>query len=212
MYLGLIGVGVWIAIVLLRYQKGLERARLVRRPARLRARVRALPLAAIAGPADFIWHEAYGFENQIDSTYSPPHQGLFYAGAMLATIPAASAWQRRVERADAARVPAHGVLDHLVIAVMLFVVHQILPFYGGGIAAPRGLPGRPRRPCRRVLAGRRRRPHRRARAGAHALRRRRWPFYFFSIHAEIAGILLFTIVLMGAILLMRAAGGSRPAR
>ena len=41
-----------------------------------------------------IWHGAYGFENQIDSTYSPPHQGLFISGAMLATIPAASAWKR----------------------------------------------------------------------------------------------------------------------
>jgi hypothetical protein len=204
MYLGLTGLGVWIAIVLLRYQKGLDDLDFSAVPRGYGLAFAALPLAAIAGPADFIWHEAYGFENQIDSTYSPPHQGLFYAGALLATIAAASAWQRRDMVKPSLRefLPAaFGVTS--LIAVMLFVIHQILPFYGGGIAATQDFQD--------DLAGR-------ADAfapGADAVHTEglanalthygdaAWPYYFFSTHASTAGIMLFTVVLMGAILLMR---------
>ena len=204
MYLGLIAVGVWIALVLLRYQKGLDDLDWSAVPRGYGLAFIALPLAAIAGPADFMWHQAYGFENQIDSTYSPPHQGLFYAGALLATIAAASAWQRRDVTAPSLRefLPAAFSVTSL-IAVMLFIVHQILPFYGGGIAATQDFQD--------DLAGR-------ADAfapGADAVHTEglaralthygdaAWPYYFFSTHASTAGIMLFTVVLMGAILAMR---------
>jgi len=204
MYLGLTAVGVWIAIVLLRYQKGLDDLDWSAVPLGYGLAFVALPLAALAGPADFIWHQAYGFENQIDSTFSPPHQGLFYAGALLATIAAASAWQRR-------DVVAPSLREHLpvavsvtsLVAVMLFVVHQIVPFYGGGVAATQDFQD--------DIASR-------ADAfspGADAVHTEglskalthygdeAFPYYFFSTHASVAGILLFTAALMGAVLLMR---------
>jgi hypothetical protein len=204
MYLGLTAVGVWIAVVLLRYQKGFDELDWSAVPLGYGLAFIALPLAALAGPADFIWHEAYGFENQIDSTYSPPHQGLFYAGALLATIAAASAWQKKDMVKPSLRefLPTAFSITSL-IAVMLFVVHQILPFYGGGIAASGDFQD--------DLAGR-------ADAfspGADAVHTEglakalthygdaAWPYYFFSTHASTAGIMLFTIVLMGAILAMR---------
>ena len=204
MYLGLTGLGVWIAIVLLRYQKGLEQLDWSAVPRGYRLAFAALPLAAIAGPLDFIWHEAYGFENQIDSTFSPPHQGLFYAGAMLAAIPAASAWQRDW-KAPPLRCFYPVVFSVTsVIAAMLFVVHQLLPFYGGaGVVATQGFQD--------DIAGR-------ADAfspGADAVHTEglsqaltnygddAFPYYFFSVHTAVAGILLFTIAFMGAILLMR---------
>jgi hypothetical protein len=203
MYLGLTAVGVWIAVVLLRYQKGLDDLDWSAVPRGYGLAFIALPLAALAGPADFIWHQAYGFENQIDATYSPPHQGLFYAGAMLATIAAASAWQRRDMTTPSLRefLPTAFSITSL-ITVMLFVVHQILPFYGGGIAATGAFQD--------DIAGR-------ADAfapGADAVHQEglakalthygdaAWPFYFFSTHASTAGIMLFTVVLMGAILVM----------
>jgi hypothetical protein len=204
MYLGLIAVGVWIALVLLRYQKGLDDLDWSAVPRGYGLAFVALPLAALAGPADFIWHEAYGFENQIDSTFSPPHQGLFYAGALLATITAASAWQKR-------DVVTPSLREHLptafsvtsVTAVMLFVIHQIVPFYGGGVAATQAFQD--------DIASR-------ADAfspGADAVHTEglsralthygddAFPYYFFSTHASVAGILLFTVALMGAVLLMR---------
>jgi hypothetical protein len=204
MYLGLTAVGVWIAVVLLRYQKGFDELDWSAVPRGYGLAFIALPLAAIAGPADFMWHQAYGFENQIDSTYSPPHQGLFYAGALLATIAAASAWQKREVVAPTLRefLPAAFSVTSL-ITVMLFVVHQILPFYGGGIAATQAFQD--------DLSGR-------ADAfapGADAVHTEglakalthygdaAWPYYFFSTHASTAGIMLFTVVLMGAILAMR---------
>src|SRR3954451_6554218 len=94
LYAGLVSLGVWIALVLLRHQPNHQKLDISLIPRGYGLAVIALPLAAIAGPADFTWPSAYGFENQIDSTYSPPHQGLFISGAMLATIPAASAWKR----------------------------------------------------------------------------------------------------------------------
>jgi hypothetical protein len=204
MYLGLTAVGVWIAIVLLRYQKGLDELDWAAVPRGYGLAFIALPLAALAGPADFIWHEAYGFENQIDSTFSPPHQGLFYAGALLATIAAASAWQKR-------DIVAPSLREHLptafsvtsLIAVMLFVVHQIVPFYGGGVAATEAFQD--------DIAGR-------ADAfspGADAVHTEglaralthygddAFPYYFFSTHASVAGILLFTAALMSGILVVR---------
>ena len=67
MYLGLTALGVWIAIVLLRYQKGFDILDWSFVPRGYGLAFLALPVAAIAGPADFMWHSAYGFENQIDS-------------------------------------------------------------------------------------------------------------------------------------------------
>jgi hypothetical protein len=204
MYLGLIGIGVWIAIVLLRYQKGLEVLDWSAVPRGYRLAFAALPLAAIAGPLDFIWHEAYGFENQIDSTFSPPHQGLFYAGAMLAAIPAASAWQRGWKAPPLSCFWPVVFSVTSVIAAMLFVVHQMLPFYGGaGVVATDGFQD--------DIAGR----TDAFSPGADAVHTEglsqaltnygddAFPFYFFSVHTAVAGVLLFTIAFMGAILLMR---------
>jgi hypothetical protein len=204
MYAGLIGLGVWIALVLLRYQKGTDELDFSAVPRGYGLAFVALPLAALAGPADFIWHEAYGFENQIDSTYSPPHQGLFYAGAMLAAIPVASAWQRRDVIAPSLRefLPATISMTS-VVAAMLFVVHQIVPFYGGGVATTQAFQD--------DIASR-------ADAfspGADAVHTEglsralthygdeAFPYYFFSTHLSVAGILLFTVALMGGILLLR---------
>lgn len=203
MYLGLTGLGVWIAIILLRYQKGLDELDWSAVPRGYALAFAALPLAAVAGPADFIWHEAYGFENQIDSTFSPPHQGLFYAGAMLAAIPTASAWQRRATAPSLREFLPTVFSLTSVVAAMLFVVHQIVPFYGGGVVATEGFQD--------DIAGR-------ADAfspGADAehvegLSRaltnygdQAFPYYFFSTHTAVAGILLYTIAMMGMILLMR---------
>ena len=161
----------------------------------------ALPLAAIAGPADMIWHGAYGFENQVDSTYSPPHQGLFISGAMLATIPAASAW-KRPGNAPSLREFLPAVLSVTSAAsVMLFIIHQYVPFYGGAVA--------PSTPFQDDLAGR---ADAYSEMGPHAEGLARalvnygddaWPFYYFSTHLSAAGILLFTAVTIGAILIMR---------
>ena len=202
MYAGLIGLGVWIGRIVLRYQsdrRGLDFSAI---PSGYTLALVSLPLAAISGPADFAWHSAFGFENQIDSTYSPPHQGLFISGALLAAIPVASAWQRR-EFAPSLRTHLPALLSVTVlVAVALFVVHQIVPFYAAAATTE---------DFQRDIAGR-------ADAyapGGEAVHEEglykalthygdeAFPYYYFSIHQAVAGILLFTAVLMAGVLLMR---------
>jgi hypothetical protein len=202
MYLGLTGIGVWIAVVLLRYQKGLDDLDWSAVPRGYGLAFVALPLAAIAGPADFLWHSAYGFENQIDSAYSPPHQGLFIAGALLAAIPAASAWQRRGTAPSLREYLPTVFAMSSVVGVMLFVIHQLVPFYAGVSTTS---------DFQRDLEGR-------ADAfapGADAVHSeglsealthygdQAFPYYFYSTHHTVGGILLFTAVLFGGVLLMR---------
>jgi hypothetical protein len=202
MYLGLIATGVWIAMVMTRHQDDLRALDFSAVPRGYGLAIIALPLAAIAGPVDFMWHSAYGFENQIDSAYSPPHQGLFIAGALLGAIAAASTWHR-AEVAPSLRNLLPAVFSMTaVISVMLFITHQLVPFYvgmaatqdfqddiagraeayapGSGIEHPEGL--------------------------ASALTHYgddAFPFYFYSTHHLVGGILLFTAVLIGALLFMR---------
>ena len=75
---------------------------------------------------------------------------------------------------------------------MLFVIHQLVPFYGG-VVAPRRR-SRTISPASRTRSRRRRAHHTEGLAQAlDALRRRRvWPYYFYSTHHTVAGILLFT--------------------
>jgi hypothetical protein len=202
MYAGLGALGVWIALVLLRHQESRQVLDISLIPRGYGLAVIALPLAALSGPADFIWHSAYGFENQVDSTYSPPHQGLFISGAMLAAIPGASAWKRAGDKPSLTEF-LPGVLSVTAVAsVMLFVIHQIVPFYGGSVAPTKGfqddLAGRAD-----AYAGT---TESHAEGLAHALVNYgddAWPFYFYSTHLTAAGILLFTAVTIGAVLLMR---------
>jgi hypothetical protein len=202
MYAGLTLTGVWIAIVLLRRQRGEPELDFSAVPRGYGLAIVALPLAALAGPIDFMWHEAYGFENQVDSAYSPPHQGLFIAGGLLGAIAAASAWQRPgVAPSLRMHLPAAFSIA-AVAAVMLFVVHQLVPFYAGVSTTADfqdDLAGRAD-----AFAG-----------GADAVHTEglaraitnygddAFPYYFYSTHHTVGGILLFTAVLIGAVLLMR---------
>ncbi|HET8757078.1 MAG TPA: hypothetical protein VFM58_13755 [Solirubrobacteraceae bacterium] len=204
MYLGLIAVGVWIALVMLRYQRGLYHLEWSAVPLGYGFAIIALPLAAIAGPADFMWHQAYGFENQIDSTFSPSHQGLFYSGAMLATIAGAAAWQRRDVVTPTLRehLPAAFSVTSL-LAVMLFIVHQIVPFYGGGVAATQAFQDDiASRPDAFAPGSGAEHAEGLARALTH-YGDAAFPYYFYSTHASVAGILIFTAALIGMVLVMR---------
>ena len=202
MYTGLTALGVWIATVLLRHQPDRQVLDISMIPRGYGLAVIALPLAALAGPADFTWHSIYGFENQVDSAYSPPHQGLFIAGALLAAIPAASAW-RRNWRAPSLRDFLPAILSVTAVAgVMLFVIHQLVPFYAG-VSTTSDFQDDLKRYADAYGGG----------SGTHHVEGLAraithygdgpWPFYFYSTHHTVAGMLLFTTVVMGAVLLLR---------
>jgi hypothetical protein len=200
MYLGVIGLAVWITMVVLRHQDDHQVLDISQIPYGYGLAVIALPLAAVAGPADFIWHSSFGFENQIDSTYSPPHQGLFVAGALLAAIPAASAWKRPGTRPSLREFLPANLSVMAVASLVLFVIHQLSPFYVAAAVTSDFQDDLARFNDAYSAEG----PNSEglARALVH-YGDDRWPYYFYSTHATIAGILLFTIVTVGAILLMR---------
>jgi hypothetical protein len=203
MYLGLLGVGIWIAIVLLRHQRSDEpELDWSAVPRGYGLAFLALPLAAIAGPVDFMWHSAYGFENQIDSAYSPPHQGLFIAGALLAAIPIASAWQRRGTTPSLREFVPTVMSATSVAAVMLFVIHQLVPFYAGVSTTSAFQNDLARFPDAFAPGSKAHHTEGLAQALTH-YGDNAFPFYFYSTHHTVGGILLFTAVLVGAMLMLR---------
>jgi hypothetical protein len=199
MYTGLGLLGAWITVVLLRHQQGwpLDWSMV---PWGYALALVALPLAAVAGPADFNWHAAFGVENQIDSTYSPPHQGLFLAGALLAAIPAASAWMRRGTSPTLRQLWPAALAMSCAVGMVSFVIHQTIPYYGAGsmtAAFQEDLVGR-------VDAFSAEGPHQEGLSQAvQHFGDDAFPYYFYATHHTVTGILLFSAILFGGVLLMR---------
>jgi hypothetical protein len=202
LYSGLLVLGIWLAFVILRRQDGILRLDWSAVPWGYALAFVALPLAAVAGPADEYWHSLYGFENQIDSTYSPTHQGLFFAGTLLAAIPVAAAWQRRgVAPTLRQFLPAVFSISS-VVTMVVFVIHQLLPFYSAHAmqaAFQRDIVSRPD-----AFAGGVKAVHVEGLSQAiHHFGDVPFPYYFYATHTTMGGILLFSAVLFGAVLLMR---------
>jgi hypothetical protein len=202
MYSGLGLLGLWIAVVLWRHQKSLSQLDWSAIPCGYGLALLALPMAGIAGNADFQWHAAFGFENQIDSTYSPPHQVLFLAGTILGAIPAASAWQRRGVTVSLGQFLPAVFSMSTVVAMMIFVIHQSTPFYG---------PAAMTSAFQEDIAGR----VDAYAPGSEAVHEEglspalthygdeAFPYYFYTTHQTVVGLLLTSLMLFGGVLVMR---------
>jgi hypothetical protein len=53
-----------------------------------------LGILTLAGPADLIWHEIYGFEVGVDAIYSPPHLCLFFGTLLVSSTGIRSMWAK----------------------------------------------------------------------------------------------------------------------
>ena len=53
-----------------------------------------LGILTLAGPADLIWHEIYGFEVGVDAIYSPPHLALFFGVLLVTSTGIRSMWAK----------------------------------------------------------------------------------------------------------------------
>jgi hypothetical protein len=203
MYTGLTALGVWIASRLIHYQGKRKVIDFSIVPRGYGLAVVALPLAAIAGPGDFTWHSIYGFENQIDSPYSPTHQGLFIAGALLAAIPAAAAWKRRDGGKGTVKTLLPAIFSVTAVQAMaLFVIHQAMPFYAG-VAVTGNFQDDLKHFNDAYLGGNHAHHTEGLRQALTHYGDNKWPYYFFSTHATISGMLLMTGILMGGLMLMR---------
>src|SRR3954447_4209356 len=131
MYLGLTSLGAWIGLVYVKRQpKGRIDISMNRVPQGYGLALVALPLAALGGPGDFAWHAAYGFENQIDAPFSPTHQMLFLAGALLAGIGMGSTWHRKDGRRPGMGLLWPAVISlSAIVAVIEFTFMNLLPYF-----------------------------------------------------------------------------------
>jgi hypothetical protein len=203
MYAGLTVLGAWIGLVFLRHQpKGRLELSLAAVPRGYGLALVALPLAALGGPGDFIWHAIYGFENQVDAPFSPTHQMLFLSGALLGAMPLASIWWRS-GGAPALKELWPAVLSMTAVLAMInFAFMNLLPFFwvivptdafqtdllryddayapGADIVHSEGL----------------------GEAAEH-LGDGPFPYYLFSNMQVIGGILIFTAVIVAAVLYLR---------
>ena len=58
----------------------------------------------IGGPADLIWHEAYGFEVGVEAIYSAPHLMLFFGGLLVSSTGIRSMWAKQDLQLDFKRL------------------------------------------------------------------------------------------------------------
>jgi hypothetical protein len=203
MYTGLTVLGGWIGLVFLRHQpKGRLEISMSAVPHGYGLALVALPLAALGGPGDFAWHAAYGFENQVDAPFSPTHQMLFLAGALLGAIGMASMWARPARRVGLGTLWPAVLSMGAVVAMVNFTLMNLLPYFwamvptsafqddilryqdayapGAGVVHSEGL----------------------AEAAAH-YGDRAFPYYLFANMQVIGGIMIFSAVLVAAVLYLR---------
>lgn len=130
MYAGLTALGGWIGFVFVKRQpRGKLNISMEAVPYGYGLALVALPLAALGGPGDFIWHAIYGFENQIDAPFSPTHQMLFLAGGLLGGIGLASTWHRAGRRVPFKVLWPAIVSATSVLAMVSFTFMNLLPWF-----------------------------------------------------------------------------------
>lgn len=77
---------------------------------------------AAAGNLDFIWHELFGFEENVEALVSPSHLILAVGGVMMMSGPLRAAWNR--SNSEAEQMPRRALLSlFAVLAVFTFFTH-----------------------------------------------------------------------------------------
>jgi hypothetical protein len=101
LYAGMTVTALWITVVVTRYQlaAGVDPKKLLpdlkHIPVGYGVAILGLILLGVAGPTDFLWHAAYGFEVGVDAIYSPPHLALFFGGLLVASLGIRSMWAKQ---------------------------------------------------------------------------------------------------------------------
>jgi hypothetical protein len=203
MYAGLSVLGGWIGLVFVKRQpRGRLELSLAAVPHGYGLALVALPLAALGGPGDFLWHAIYGFENQVDAPFSPTHQMLFLSGALLGGIALASAWARP-GRVHGLRTLLPAVLSATaVVAMVNFTFMNLLPFFWSFIATEDFQEDLLRYDDAYAPGADIVHPEGLAEAAEH-YGDGPFPYYLFSNMQAIAGILIFSAVLVAAVLYLR---------
>ncbi|WP_250557344.1 hypothetical protein [Pseudonocardia lacus] len=86
----------------------------------------ALPVFAVSGGIDLVWHEVIGIETTTDIFFSPSHLGLVVSMIVILTSPLRAAWARHATGSRpplAAVLPAVLTLSFAASLVLLFLTY-----------------------------------------------------------------------------------------
>ncbi|WP_447006854.1 hypothetical protein ACRAKI_10460 [Saccharothrix isguenensis] len=120
-YSGFAATGAWILWVLWRnYRPGMRPLDVI--PVGYGPAVVALPVFAVAGAGDYLWHTLIGIEKGIDILFSPTHLALITSMILILTTPLRTAWNDREMVAPSFRqfLPAALSLAFTAALVLLF--------------------------------------------------------------------------------------------
>lgn len=83
--------------------------------------VLGVPIFAVSGPADLVWHSLFGFEVGIEPLLSPSHLSLAFGGVLVVTGPIRAAWRRAVPEQEQGWKTLLPLVLSLIATLMIFV-------------------------------------------------------------------------------------------
>jgi hypothetical protein len=205
MYAGLTAIGGWIGVVFLKRQpRGKLNLSMAAVPYGYGLALVALPLAALGGPGDFLWHAAYGFENQVDAPFSPTHQMLFLAGGLLGGIGMASTWHRPGRVLPLSKIWPAVVSATAIVAMIEFAFMNLLPFFWHRVPTQAFQDDLVSKKFTDAYAPGTDAVHTQGLNDAYQnYSDTAFPYYLFGNMQIIAGMIIFSAVLVGAVLYLR---------
>jgi hypothetical protein len=203
LYTGMTVLAAYIGLVLAKYQ--------IRAGAHLRRGIvdlKAIPVGygvaliglcilGIAGPWDLLWHEAYGFEVNVEAIISPPHLALFFGGMLLSSLGIRSMWAKR-DLAPDLREYLPALLSGILFLGMLSFITMYTSAWMTNVAPTSAFVNDVDQNFRDVV-------HDQTIGLTQGLRGygdELWPYHYYSVSQALGALVISTIVLLGPTLLL----------
>jgi len=193
-------LGLWIGLLVTRYQ-GLQFRKTLMPdlgliPVGYGVAILGLITLGIGGPADLIWHEAYGFEVGVEAIYSAPHLLLFFGGLLVSSTGIRSMWAKQDLQLD-----FKGYLPVLISSVLFIGVAGFITMYLNTFMTNVAMTSDFMADLDRFkddydnqstsLNG-----------GLTGYGDDTWPYYYYSAGHGVASMVVTTLVLLGPVLLL----------
>jgi hypothetical protein len=201
LYAGLTVLGIWIGVLVTRYQ-GLQFRKsllpdLKLIPVGYGVAIIGLLTLGIGGPTDFAWHSAYGFEVGVDAIYSPPHLALFFGGLLVTTTGIRSMWAKQDISLNLTKAAPVLVSSILFIGVAGFITMYLSAFMTNVSPTSDFVADYQARfkddfTDQTISLN----------AGLTGYGDDQWPYYYYAASHGMASMIVTTLVLIGPILLL----------
>ena len=200
LYTGMTVLGLWIGLVVLRYQGVHIRKSLIPDlkliPVGYGVAIIGLITLGIGGPADLIWHEAYGFEVGVEAIYSAPHLMLFFGGLLVSSTGIRSMWAKQDLQLDFKQSAPVLLSTVLFIGVAGFITMYLSAFMTNVAMTSDFMNDLDR------FKDDFDNQSTSLNAGLTGYGDDSWPYYYYSAGHGVATIIITTLVLVGPILLL----------